>query len=80
MRFVLGEFVSRRWVVLCQVARQCWLSACRMTTALSANSLDLASTALHELDRCVIRYRAGGAFAYYRGEVVTLLQCGHKRQ
>lgn len=51
-----------------------------MTTALSANSLDLASTGLHELDRCVIRYRAGGAFAYYRGEVVTLLQCGHKRQ
>ncbi|WP_280953374.1 MULTISPECIES: hypothetical protein [Mesorhizobium] len=42
--------------------------------------MNLAAKALHEFDKCVIRYRAGGAFAYYPGENVTLLQCGHKRQ
>ncbi len=45
--------------------------------SLSANSLNLASTALHGLDECVIRYRAGGAFTFYSGEIVSLLQRGH---
>ncbi|RWK30139.1 hypothetical protein [Mesorhizobium sp.] len=46
----------------------------------STNSLNLASTALLGLDECVIRYRAGGAFTFYSGEIVTLLQCRHKSQ
>jgi hypothetical protein len=54
--------------------------ACIVMITLSASGVNLASTAMRNLARCVIRNPAGDASVFFGGEVATLRRCSRKRQ